>query len=56
VESIDAVGTFAAFGAFAGALAAYLSLSLERATEWAMHGMVVGGVTGLLILFLRLLH
>ena len=49
MDPIDEVGTFAAFGAFLGALAAYGRIRVDDAGEWAMHGMVVGGAIGVLV-------
>jgi hypothetical protein len=53
VDPIDEIGAAAAFGAFLGALAAYARLRVDDAAEWAMHGMVGGGVIGALFLGLR---
>jgi hypothetical protein len=50
VDPIDQIGTFAAFGAFLGALAAYTRLRVDDAATWAMHGMVFGGALGVLVL------
>lgn len=53
MDPIDRVGTFAAFGAFLGALAAYLRFWVEQAAEWAMHGMVIGGLVGCLLVLIE---
>jgi hypothetical protein len=50
VDPIEQVGTSAAFGAFLGALIAYARLRVEDAANWAMHGMVLGGIGGSLTL------